>query len=58
VVVATASPGVDEVERRPVRVVESPPHGELVVDRDRVVDAHPGERGSDLVEVVLERELR
>ena len=31
---------------------------EVVVDRDRIVDAHLLEGGTDLLDVVLERELR
>ncbi len=50
--------GVDEVERRPGLVCERPPDGELVVDRDRVFDAHRIEGRLDLLDVVLERELR
>jgi hypothetical protein len=36
---ADSSVAVDEVEDRPVPVVERPPHGEVVVDGDRVADA-------------------
>ena len=50
--------GVDEVERRPGLVRERPPDREIVVDRDRVFDAHRIQGRLDLLDVVLERELR
>ena len=49
---------VDEVEGRPGLVRERPPDGEIVVDRDRVFDAHRIQGRLDLLDVVLERELR
>jgi hypothetical protein len=50
--------GVDEVQRRPVMVVEGAPDGVVVVDRDRVVDPSGPGRPPDEVELVLEGELR
>ena len=49
---------VDEVERRPVVVVEGAPDRVVVVDRDRVVDRSLLDRPPHAVDVVLERELR
>ena len=49
--------GVDDVESRPVSVVEGLPDRVVVVDRDRIVDPHLLHGPADVVEVVLEREL-
>src|SRR6478672_7117999 len=49
---------VEEVERGPVVVVERAPDREVVVDRDRVVDAHFLRRATNVAQVVLERKLR
>ena len=54
---ADAPDAIDEVDGRPVVVVERPPDGEVVVDDDRVVDAQVGDRAAHVVEVVLEAEL-
>ena len=48
---------VDEVDRRPVVVLERPPDREVVVDDDGVADAELGGRAAHVVEVVLEAEL-
>jgi hypothetical protein len=58
VVVADDAVRVDEVERRPVVVVERAPDLVLVVERDRIVDLSLGRREPHAVELVLERELR
>jgi hypothetical protein len=50
--------GVHEVERRPGLVADGAPDGEIVVDGDRVDDAHPVKGCLDPLEIVLERELR
>jgi hypothetical protein len=50
--------GVDEVQRRPVIVVEGLPDRVVVVEHDRVVDASGRGRLPDAVDLVLERELR
>jgi hypothetical protein len=56
--VAEPSVCVDEVEGRPVVVVEGTPDRELVVDRDGIVDRQ-GVRGAPhVVHVPLEAELR
>jgi hypothetical protein len=49
---------VDEVQRRPVPVLEGPPYGVLVVHGDRVIDPHLLHGPADVVHVLLERELR
>src|SRR5258708_21897384 len=49
---------VDEVEGRPVVVGERMPHLEVVIDRDRVVDLSRLHRPANVVEVMLELELR
>ena len=56
-VVADLPLGVDEVERRPVVVVEGGPDGVVVVGRDRVVDRQVLDGSADVAEVVLEVEL-
>ncbi len=58
VVEPDAACAVDEVERRPVAVVERSPDRELVVDDDGVVDLEVGDGSPDVREVVLEPELR
>jgi hypothetical protein len=58
VVVADDAVRVDEVERRPVVVVEPVPDLVLVVDRGRVVDRSLLRRLPHVVDLVLERELR
>ncbi len=55
--VADLALGVDEVQRRPVVVVEGAPDCVVVVDRDRVVDPQVLDGSADVVEVVLEVEL-
>jgi len=57
-VVADDAVRVDEVERRPVVVVERAPDPVVAVERDRVVDVHVLRRLPDAVDLVLERELR
>ena len=58
VVEADAPVAIDEVDGRPVVVVERPPDREVVVDDDRVADAQLARRAAHVVEVVLEPELR
>jgi hypothetical protein len=58
VVVADDPVRVDEVERRPVVVVEGVPDVVVVVDDDGVVDAADFRRGPYALDVVLEGELR
>ena len=58
VVIADDAVPVDEVERRPVVVLEGAPDLVVVVDRDRVVDPSLDGRPPDKVDLVLKRELR
>src|SRR4051794_31571504 len=58
VVVVDDAVGVDEVERRPVVVVECAPDLVVVVQRDRIVDPALLRRLPHALHVVLERELR
>ena len=57
VVEADLPVAIDEVDGRPVVVVERAPDGEVVVDDDRVVDAQLAGRAAHVVEIVLEPEL-
>ena len=58
VLVADHAVRVDEVERRPVVVVEGAPDRIVVVDRDRVVDLSLLRRLLHAVDLLLEGELR
>jgi hypothetical protein len=58
VLVADHALCVDEVERRPVVVVEGAPDLVVVVNHDRVVDRSLLRRLAHAVDLVLERELR
>jgi hypothetical protein len=55
--VANVLVGVDEVQGRPVVVVEGAPDPIVVVDRDLIVNVQVGGGAADVVEVVLEVEL-
>ena len=48
---------IDEVERRPIFVVERAPYRIVAVDRDRIVDPHVLRGPAHVVDVVLEGEL-
>jgi len=50
--------GIDEVERRPILVVEGAPDRMLVIHRDGIVDAELLRGPSHVVQVLLESELR
>jgi len=54
---ADAPVAIDEVEGRPVVVLERPPDGEVVVQDDGVADVQFGDSAAHIVEVVLEPEL-
>jgi hypothetical protein len=53
-----ASPRVDEIERRPVVVVEGAPDCVVAVERDRVLDAHLSRSPTDVLDIALESKLR
>jgi hypothetical protein len=57
VAVAHAPVAVEDVQRRPVVVVERPPDRVVVVQDDRVDDAHRDQRAADALDLGLEREL-
>jgi hypothetical protein len=50
--------GIDEVQGRPVSVAEGIPDRVVVVDHDRIVDPQVLGGSADVVEVVLDVELR
>jgi hypothetical protein len=54
---ADLSRGVDEVEGRPVVVVEGAPDRVVVVNRDRVADPQVLDGSADVVQIVLDVEL-
>ena len=56
-VVSNAALRVDEVERRPILIVEGAPDRIVGVDGDRIVDPHVLRGAAHVVDVVLEREL-
>src|ERR1019366_2926029 len=56
--VANTSPCIDEIESRPNLVVEGAPYCVVVVDRNRIIDLHVIDRPADVIDVLLERELR
>ncbi len=56
--VPNAPLGVRDVERGPVLVPERVPNGVVVVDRDRVLDAHLPRGSTHALDVVLDVELR
>ena len=58
VMLANPSARVDEVQRRPVVVVEGTPDCVVAVDRDRVFDLQLPHRATDVVDVSFEGELR
>src|SRR6266536_1014693 len=49
---------VDEVEGRPIVVVESMPYRMVVVDRDRIIDSHVLRGSANVTDVLLKCELR
>jgi len=57
-VMADAPLGVDEVQSRPILIRERVPDRVVAVDRDRIRDSHLGQRFADVLEVLLEAELR
>ena len=55
---ANAALRIDEIVRRPMLVVECAPDAALVVDRNRITDLQIRHGAADIVDVLLERELR
>ena len=49
---------IDEIEGRPVLVLERAPYRVVVVDRDRIIDPHGLRGSSNIIDVSLECELR
>ena len=49
---------IDEIQRWPVVVLEGSPYRMLIVHRDRVIDPHLLHGPANVVDVLLERELR
>ena len=45
---------IDEVQRRPILVLEGAPDGVVVVDSNRVVDPHLARRSTHVLDVVFE----
>src|ERR1039458_872295 len=56
--VSNTPPCIDEIESRPNLIVESAPYRMIVVDRNRIIDLHGIDRPADVIDVLLERELR
>src|SRR5438552_16796005 len=54
---ANASARINEVECRPIVIVEGAPDRVVVIDRDGVFDVHLPHRTTDVVDVPFEREL-
>src|SRR6267142_4497206 len=54
---ANASPPINQVQCRPVLVVEGAPDCVVVVDHDRILDPHLPYRTTDVLDVVFECEL-
>jgi hypothetical protein len=49
---------VDNVHGGPIIVAEGSPYAVVAIDRDRILDSKSLERGPDVVDVLLEFELR
>src|SRR6266404_519222 len=49
---------IDEIEGRPVLVIESTPYSVVTVDRDRVIDPHPLHRLANPLDVFLDIKFR
>ena len=57
VMLTNASPRIDEIEGRPILVIEGAPDRVVVVDRDGILDPHLLHRTTDVVEVAFECKL-
>src|SRR5712691_2336466 len=49
---------IDEIEGRPILVVESTPYRMVAIDRDRIIDPHVLRGPANVIDVFLEFELR
>ena len=49
---------IDEIEGRPILVVEGPPYRIVVIDRDRIIDSHLLRGSAHVLDVFLKCELR
>jgi hypothetical protein len=58
VMIAKTALLIDEIEGRPILVIERVPDGIVVIDRDRIGDPHVPGGSAHILEVVLKCELR
>src|SRR4051812_24332741 len=49
---------IDEIQSRPIPVMEGLPYRMLIIDGDRVIDAHLSHGPANVVDVLLKSELR
>src|SRR5438552_4787949 len=49
---------IDDIKGRPVFILESAPYGKVAIDRDRIIDSHVLGGSANVVDVLLECELR
>src|SRR5215471_13147768 len=54
---SNAASRIDDIERRPIMVIEGSPYREIIVDRDWIKDPHVFRLSADIVDVSLEREF-
>src|SRR5690349_1911719 len=50
VVIANASSRIDEIQRRPILIIERAPYGVVVVDSDWVLDSHLAHRAAHVLD--------
>src|SRR2546422_10192531 len=55
---ANAPLRIDEIESRPIFVLESTPYRIVAIDRDRIIDLHVLRGSANVIDVFLECELR
>ena len=49
---------IDEIERRPIVVVERSPYRIIAIERDRIIDPQILRGSANVLDISLERELR
>src|SRR6266496_1395330 len=54
---ANAPLRIDDIEVRPIFILESTPYCMVAIDRDRIVDSHVLRGSANVIDVLLEREL-